>query len=108
MAPRAACLALLLALLLGAPLLLSSPGTQAAERGRGSTGGGAGTAAGTSVVAWGSNSSGQCTVPSPNTGFKAVAAGHSHSLGLKSDGSVVAWGNNTWGQCNPPPPTPGS
>jgi hypothetical protein len=47
-----------------------------------------------SVVAWGDNSNGQCSVPSPNSGFVAVAAGRFHSLGLKADGSVVGWGNN--------------
>ena len=45
-----------------------------------------------SVVAWGNNTYGECTVPSPNDGFTAVAAGAYHCLGLKSDGSVVAWG----------------
>ena len=49
-------------------------------------------------MAWGSNGAGQCNVPSPNTGFVAVAAGGSHSLGLKEDGSIVAWGRNDEGQ----------
>ena len=40
----------------------------------------------------GYNNYGQCNVPSPNTGFVAVAAGGYHSLGLKEDGSIVAWG----------------
>ncbi len=46
------------------------------------------------IVAWGSNSNGQCAVPSPNTDFTAIAAGAVHSLGLKTDGSIVAWGSN--------------
>jgi hypothetical protein len=50
------------------------------------------------------NGSGPCDVPSPNTGFTAVAAGYFHSLGLKSDGSIVAWGRNTEGQCSVPSP----
>jgi alpha-tubulin suppressor-like RCC1 family protein len=37
-------------------------------------------------------------VPSPNTGFTAIAAGVYHSLGLKTDGSVVAWGDYFLGQ----------
>jgi alpha-tubulin suppressor-like RCC1 family protein len=45
------------------------------------------------IVAWGYNGYGQCTVPSPNTGFTAIAAAYYHSLGLKTDGSIVAWGN---------------
>lgn len=35
-----------------------------------------------SIVAWGSNSSGQCSVPLPNADFTDIAAGGSHSLGL--------------------------
>ena len=57
-----------------------------------------------SIVAWGSNSSGQTDVPSPNTGFVAVAAGWAHSVGLKADGSIVAWGYNAWGQSSLPSP----
>lgn len=60
-----------------------------------------------SVIAWGLNNVGQCSVPSPNTGFTAVAAGHWHSLGLKSDGSIVAWGWNYYRQCSVPPPNTG-
>jgi alpha-tubulin suppressor-like RCC1 family protein len=48
------------------------------------------------VIAWGTNTSGQCDVPEPNGGFVAVAAGWISSLGLKSDGTVVAWGDNTY------------
>ena len=35
------------------------------------------------IVAWGENDDGQCDVPSPNSGFTAVAAGDGHGLGLK-------------------------
>ena len=38
-----------------------------------------------SIVAWGSNSFGQCSVPAPNRGFVGLAAGGEHSLGLKAD-----------------------
>ncbi len=37
----------------------------------------------------------------------AIAAGQSHSLGLKSDSSIVAWGLNEHGQCNVPEPNSG-
>ncbi len=43
-------------------------------------------------------------VPSPNTGFVAIAAGHLHALGLKAGGSIVAWGDNSKGQCSVPAP----
>jgi hypothetical protein len=46
-------------------------------------------------------------VPSPNTGFVAVAAGGYHSLGLKADGLIVAWGDNDQGQSNVPSPNTG-
>ncbi len=44
-----------------------------------------------SIVAWGagqpgqsgSSHYGQCDVPSPNTGFTAIAGGHSYSLGVR-------------------------
>ena len=42
-----------------------------------------------SIVAWGWNHRGQCTVPLPNSGFVAIAAGGYHSLGLKIDGSIA-------------------
>ena len=55
------------------------------------------------IVAWGDNSWGQCSVPAPNGGFVAIAAGNyaphagadAHSLGLKADGTIEAWGMNT-------------
>jgi hypothetical protein len=56
------------------------------------------------IVAWGQNSAGECNVPSPNSGFTAIAAGSQQWLGLKTDGSIVAWGDNTWGECNVPAP----
>ena len=46
-------------------------------------------------------------MPSPNTGFVAIAAGASHSLGLKADGSIVAWGSNASGQRIIPSPNTG-
>lgn len=60
-----------------------------------------------SIVAWGDNGQGQCNVPSPNTGFVAVAGGANHSLGLKSDGSIVAWGDNRYGETALPLPKTG-
>ena len=45
-----------------------------------------------SVVCWGDNYYGQCTVPEPNSGFIAVAAGGNTTAGIKSDGSLVVWG----------------
>jgi hypothetical protein len=59
------------------------------------------------IIAWGWNHYGSCNVPSPNTGFVAVAAGDYHSLGLKADGSIATWGLNNWGQCTVPPPNTG-
>jgi len=57
-----------------------------------------------SIVAWGRDNRGQCSVPAPNADFVAVAAGGYHSLGLKADGTIVAWGYNTSGQCDVPAP----
>ena len=59
------------------------------------------------IVGWGANYYGQSSVPSPNTGFVAVAAGFEHSLGLKSDGSIVGWGDNDFGQSSVPSPNTG-
>src|SRR5438445_5776676 len=50
------------------------------------------------VVAWGSNASGQSTVPAGLNSVVAIAAGGLHSLALKNDGTVVAWGYNESGQ----------
>ncbi len=64
---------------------------------------------GTSVYAWGSDIHGQlgtgleANSPKPVRvkgldGVISVAAGHDHSLALKSDGTVWAWGSNEHGQ----------
>ena len=42
---------------------------------------------------------GQCNVEDW-TEIVAIAAGPTHTLGLKSDGTVVAVGNNDHGQCD--------
>lgn len=55
------------------------------------------------VVAWGANSSGQCSIPVGLVNVVAVAAGRAHSLALTQSGDVVAWGNNFSNQCNIPP-----
>jgi hypothetical protein len=59
---------------------------------------------GGAVVAWSSNSYGQCDVPTLSSGLRymSVAGGRDHSLALRSDGAVVAWGGNSYGQCNVP------
>ena len=58
------------------------------------------------VVAWGSNSSGQTDVPAalapPAGGVVAVAVGGYHSLALRADGTVVGWGRNDDGQTTIP------
>ncbi len=52
-----------------------------------------------SVVAWGSDSDGQTTMPvAARSGVKAIAVGFGHTVALKNDGSVVAWGNNDSGK----------
>jgi alpha-tubulin suppressor-like RCC1 family protein len=55
------------------------------------------------IVAWGDNACGQCTVPLGLTGVRAVAAGERHSMALKADGTVVVFGDNGLGQCDVPP-----
>ena len=44
------------------------------------------------VVAWGSNSSGECDVPKNLTDVKGISAGNGYSVAVRKDGSVVAWG----------------
>ena len=54
------------------------------------------------AVAWGHNGAGQTNVPAGLNGVRAIAAGGSHTVALKSDGTVVAWGRNEYGQANVP------
>jgi hypothetical protein len=49
------------------------------------------------VVAWGSNSNGQASVPIGLTDVVAVSAGGFDSLALKADGTVVKWGISNYG-----------
>jgi hypothetical protein len=56
------------------------------------------------VVAWGSNSSGQTNVPSDLTNAVSIAAGSHHSLALRSDGMVTIWGQIFGSSANYVPP----
>ena len=44
------------------------------------------------VIAWGSDSSGECDVPGNLTDVTAISAGNGYSVAVKKDRSVVAWG----------------
>ncbi|MHB1462627.1 MAG: hypothetical protein ACYC1M_15165 [Armatimonadota bacterium] len=57
-------------------------------------------ASGGTIEAWGL----QRAIPGELTGFKSIAAGTNHTVGLKIDGSVACWGRNDDGQCNVPVP----
>src|SRR5213594_311390 len=48
-----------------------------------------------------------CNVTPPNSGFKGVATGNYHTMGLRSNGSVAAWGMCDVGQCTLPIPNTG-
>src|SRR4051794_8525453 len=48
--------------------------------------------AGGLVAAWGDNSLGQTTLPPGVNNIKAVAASHSFSMALKTDGTLLTWG----------------
>jgi len=50
------------------------------------------------VTAWGSNSFGQCNVPTNLVDVVAIAAGGRHSMALRQDGTVVIWGDTSLGQ----------
>jgi len=56
------------------------------------------------AVAWGDNANGQTSVLALPAGvmYTAVAAGHLHSLALRSNGTAVAWGNNGSGRTDVP------
>ena len=56
-----------------------------------------------SIIGWGD----QVVGGDLDSGLVAVAAGGSHSLGLKADGSIVAWGFNGLGLCDVPVPNTG-
>jgi RHS repeat-associated protein len=56
-----------------------------------------------SIVGWGSDSSGEIDVPVELTNGVAIAGGANYSLALRSDGTVVGWGRNDYGQTNVPP-----
>ena len=54
------------------------------------------------VLAWGSNNYGQCTIPDDaQFGVSAIAGGRAHTVALKG-GAVLAWGYNGDGQCTIP------
>jgi len=55
-----------------------------------------------SIVAWGSDSHGQSTIPAGLIGVAAISASWGHSLALQSDGSIVAWGNDFSGESTVP------
>lgn len=54
------------------------------------------------VIAWGSNWTGQADVPEGLTDVVQVAAGSKHTVALRGDGTVVAWGANLEGQTDVP------
>lgn len=56
----------------------------------------------TSVVGWGSTSSGQSVVPAALLDAAAISAGGSHSLTLNHEAFIVAWGLNSSGQSTNP------
>jgi alpha-tubulin suppressor-like RCC1 family protein len=56
----------------------------------------------TVVGGWGSDRSGQLSVPPNLTDVREISAGGFHALALKADGTVIAWGKNTDGQATVP------
>jgi hypothetical protein len=54
------------------------------------------------LIALGSNSHGESSVPAGLTNVAAICAGLYHSVALRFDGTVVAWGDNSSNQCNVP------
>ncbi len=54
------------------------------------------------VVCWGLNTGGECTVPGDLAPVQDIASGADHSIALTTTGKVVCWGGNYYGQCNVP------
>jgi len=54
------------------------------------------------VVCWGSNTNGQCSVPPGLTGVVQIAVGGGQMAAVKSDGTVVCWGANSTGESTVP------
>jgi hypothetical protein len=54
------------------------------------------------VAGWGDDSSGQSTVPNTLNGVRAIAAGASHSVAVRTNGTVICWGDNSYDQTNVP------
>ena len=54
------------------------------------------------IAGWGAGNAGQTQLPANVGNARAIAAGESHSLALKSDGTVVAWGQNDYHQTEVP------
>ena len=57
-----------------------------------------------SIVAWGSNTAGQTSVPASVGGpiYTQVSSGYQYTAALRSDGSAVAWGSIAYGQNSVP------
>ncbi len=54
------------------------------------------------VVCWGNNTYGQCTVPVGLSGVIGIDAGDDHTIAIKNDGTIVCWGRNHLGQATVP------
>ena len=54
------------------------------------------------LVAWGTNSYGQTSIPAGLGNVVNAASGDLHVLALRADGRVVSWGSNIYGQTNVP------
>jgi len=54
------------------------------------------------IVCWGSNDRGQCTVPADIGPAEQIAVGEKHTVALLTNGVVRAWGSNDYGQLNIP------
>ena len=54
------------------------------------------------VRCWGSNGQGQCFTPPDLGTCSMVAAGHGHTIAIRSNGGVSCWGANDLNQCDTP------